>query len=405
MGLLLIHRAFARFWVAGLCFMLAWWALHAVMLIQVFALTGSPFATGLIPVFSSLPGIVFGPVAGVLVDRWSRPRVMTTGALVLAVMMFSAIPLANQAGVGLLFAIILLQSLVMTFYSPAENALLPNLVPADSLRTANALNALNDSIGRIVGPSVGAGLLVAFGFRTTLVVVAVLYLLGWIVLLGLRAEVRKGDRSSGREASLEVRSVLRSVIESFGLLRTNLTLVLAVMVGALYMVADVPLSAVLPAFMQDSVGVSAELFGQLMSVRGLTGLAGGLLVVWLSRRVDEGWLLVGGLALYGCSIATMGISNAMPMAALVLIPIGPASAATETGLITTLQRASSDAIRGRVFALSRTINEIITLVVSLAAGVIATGVGTQAVVIASGCLQVLPLLVALVILRRRTHGG
>lgn len=403
MGLLLIHRAFARFWVAGLCFMLAWWALHAVMLIQVFALTGSPFATGLIPVFSSLPGIVFGPVAGVLVDRWSRPRVMTTGALVLAVMMFGAIPLANQAGVGLLFAIILLQSLVMTFYSPAENALLPNLVPADSLRTANALNALNDSIGRIVGPSVGAGLLVAFGFRTTLVVVAVLYLLGWIVLLGLRAEVRKDDRSSGREASLEVRSVLHSVIESFGLLRTNLTLVLAVMVGALYMGADVPLSAVLPAFMQDSVGVSAELFGQLMSVRGLTGLAGGLLVVWLSRRVDEGWLLVGGLALYGCSIATMGISNAMPMAALVLIPIGPASAATETGLITTLQRASSDAIRGRVFALSRTINEIITLVVSLAAGVIATGVGTQAVVIASGCLQVLPLLVALVILRWKTQ--
>ena len=402
MGLLLMHRAFARFWVAGLCFMLAWWSLHAVMLIEVFTLTGSPFATGLIPVFSSVPGILCGPVAGVLVDRWSRPRVMTVGALMLALVMIGAVPLVSEAGVGLLFAIILLQSLVMTFYSPAENALLPNLVPVDNLRTANALNALNDSIGRIVGPSVGAGLLVTVGFRPMLLVVAGLYGLGWIVLLGLRVEPRNVERSSGPDDALRIGAVLRSVIESFGLLRTSVPLALAVSVWALYMVADVPLSAVLPAFMQDSVGVSAETFGQLMSVRGVTGLVGGLMVVWLSRRVDERWLLVGGLALYGASIVTLGVSNAMPMAALVLIPIGPATAAVETGLFTTLQRASADRIRGRVFALTGTINGVITLVVSLAAGTIAVGTGTQAVVIAAGCLQLLPLLVALRILRYRT---
>ncbi len=87
MSLLRLNRMFARVWAAGTCFMLAWWALHTVMLIHVFDLTGSPFATSLIPVFSSLPGILFGPVAGVLVDRWSRQRVMAGCALALVVLL------------------------------------------------------------------------------------------------------------------------------------------------------------------------------------------------------------------------------------------------------------------------------------------------------------------------------
>lgn len=397
MGILFTYRAFARVWTSGLLFMLAWWSLHAVMLIHVFTLTGSPFATGLIPVVSSLPLILLGPVAGALVDRWSRVRVMTMSALALAVVMLVALPLVSLLGVVLLYLVILLQSAVMTFHAPAENALLPSLVGPDDLRTANAMNALNDGIGRVVGPAVGTAALVLLGFEAALIVAAVLYLAGWLVLLGLRGV----DAAAPAGEAHQVWGVWSSMLAGASLLRTNRAVLLAVAVWALYMVADVPLSAVLPAFMQDSVGVSATTFGTLMSVRGVTGILGSLLVVWLSRRVDDSALLIGGLALYGVSIATMGITNSMPMAALVLIPIGPATAAAETGLFTTLQRAAPDRMRGRVFALSGTINGLVVLVVSLSAGVLATMVGTQAVVIASGVLEVLPIVVAIVIARSR----
>jgi MFS family permease len=314
------------------------------------------------------------------------------------VVMLAAIPLASVWGVELLYLVIMLQSLAMTFFSPAENALLPALVPATELRTANALNALNDSIGRIAGPALGAMLLVTFGFQATLAVAAVLYLVGWVLLLGLR-EVPVPDRDAS-EALAPISSLWNSMREGLGLLRTNRAITLAVLVWALFMVADVPISAVLPAFMQDAVGVSPETFGGLMSVRGLTGLVGGLLVVWLSRRVNEGQLLVGGLAVYGLSIATMGLFTTLPVAALVLLPIGPASAALYTGLTTIMQQVTTDANRGRVFALSGTINGIVVLVVSFVAGSLATVVGTPVIVVAAGCLQVLPVLVAIVILRR-----
>jgi len=402
MGLLRTNRAFARTWSAGLCFLLAWWALHAVMLIHVFDLTGSPFATGLIPVFSALPGILLGPIAGVLVDRWSRRDVMAWGALALVALLIVAIPLTASLGVSLLYAIIAIQSGIMTFYSPAENALLPTLVTTDNLRTANALNALNDALGRIVGPALGAWTLVEFGFVTTLIACAALYLGGWIFLVGLRDQRRAG---SGPETVTGLRSLAGSVVASFreGLryVAAKPALALVVAASAFGMVADVPNSAVLPAFMMDSVGISADLFGSLMSVRGVTGLLGGLLVVRLSRHVHESRLLAAGYLLQGLSYLAFGLGNNLFWSVFILFPVGPADAAIQTGLFTMLQKRAPDAVRGRVFALVGTINGLIVLTVSFAAGGLGEVYGTRAIVIAAGGLHLLPLLVAIIIMRRR----
>jgi predicted MFS family arabinose efflux permease len=153
--------------------------------------------------------------------------------------------------------------------------------------------------------------------------------------------------------------------------------------------------------MRESVGVSAEFFGNTMSVRGLTGLLGGLLVVALSRRVPAAWLLAVGLLVQGASYFVLGAANSPLWGVLVLFPIGPAAAGIQTGLFTLIQRYSPDAVRGRIFALSGMINGLVVLVVSITAGSLAEVSGTQAIVIAAGCLHLLPLLVAMTLLRRR----
>jgi predicted MFS family arabinose efflux permease len=403
---LLLNRAFARFWFAGFFFLLATWALHATMLIYVFELTGSPFATGLIPVFASIPGILLGPVAGVLVDRWNRKRIMTGSALVLAVLLILAMPFGSHLGASALFAIIFIEAIVMTFFSPAENAILPTLVDHDDLAAANARNALNDSLARIAGPAIGAGIFVAYGFTATLGVCAVLYLAGWAVLAGLHylePDVGRSAAASDPGIGPMLQSVWWQLIEGVRTVRGHRPLLVAVSVFALFMMADVPLSAVLPAFMIDSVGVSPDVFGTLMSVRGVTGLLGGLLVVMLSRRVNEAHLLVGGLLLHGASVLAFGLSNNLLGSVLILIPIGPAAAAIQTGLFTMLQKGSAPAMRGRVFALVGTLNGIITILVSLGAGALGEATSTRLVVILSGCLYVLPLMVLFAWFRTRTQ--
>jgi predicted MFS family arabinose efflux permease len=174
---------------------------------------------------------------------------------------------------------------------------------------------------------------------------------------------------------------------------------LLVAVSALIMVADVPLSAVLPAFMRESVGVSAEFFGNTMSVRGVTGIIGGLIVVVLSRRVHETWLLAVGLLVQGVSYFVLGAANSAAMSVLVLIPIGPAWAGVQTGLLTLVQKHAPDDVRGRVFALMGTVNGLVVLTVSISAGALAEVTGTRPIVMASGCLHLLPLLVAIALIR------
>ncbi|MEJ7900841.1 MAG: MFS transporter [Thermomicrobiales bacterium] len=401
---LLSNRIFARFWLAGLFFVLATWSLHITMLVYVFELTGSPFATGLIPVFASVPGIVLGPIAGVLVDRWDRKRVMAGSAIALVGLLIMTIPFASQLGVEALYAIIFVQAMVMTFFVPAENALLPTLVQDDDLATANSLNALNDNLGRIIGPAVGAGIFVQFGFAATLVASALNYAAGWVCLVGVQSgtanpeAVTSDGEWSLREAGARMVSEFR---EGLGAVRTSRVLAVVVAVWALYMVADVPFSAVLPAFVGESLGMGPEGLGIMIPIRGLTGVIGGVLVVALSRRVPASTLLAGGLFGYGWSIAMLGVINDFGLGLWLTIVNGPSAAAVQTGLATTLQRATAPEMRGRVFSLVGIVNGVIVIVVSLAAGSLGGIAGTRAVVILSGALQVLPFLLVMTMLRRQ----
>ncbi len=414
MALLLSNRVFGRFWSAGLACLLARWALQAVLLIYIFDLTGSAFATALIPVFASLPSILIGPIAGVVVDRSSRQRIMAWCALSLVGVMLVAIPFAIDTQVWLLYALTFAISAVMTFFSPAENSLLPSLVAESDLRTANSLNGLNDAFGRIVGPAVGATLLVQVGFAATLAAAGATYLVAWLLLLGLRdsdhldpAHAKPTAESPGETpispVQLSEPGVWKSFQDGLTVVRGSIVLSLLVLISALIFLAEVPLGAVLPAFMRESVGVGPELFGQLMSVRGLAGLLGGAIVVSLSRHVSEIWLLSAGLAVGGASFFLFGFASNVPMSVALLFPIGLASAAYQTGMLTLFQKHAPDEVRGRVFALMGTLNGITVLAASFLAGVIAESIGARPVMMASGILYAIPLaLTAIVVLQIRS---
>jgi len=144
-----------------------------------------------------------------------------------------------------------------------------------------------------------------------------------------------------------------------------------------------------------------EGLGIMFPIRGLTGVIGGVLVVALSRQVPASTLLAGGLFGYGWSIAMLGVINDFGLGLWLTIVNGPSAAAVQTGLATSLQRATAPEMRGRVFSLVGIVNGVIVIVVSLAAGSLGEIAGTRAVVILSGALQVLPFLLVMTMLQRQ----
>lgn len=401
---LLGNHAFVRFWLAGFFVVLSTWILFITMQVMVFDLTGSPFATGLILVFTSLPGVLLGPLAGVFVDRWDRKRVMALGALAQAALLLASLPLAGDVSTVTLYAIILVQAAVMAFYTPAENALLPSLVREQDLAPANAFNAMNNNVGNIIGPSVGALLYVQVGFTATLAVCAMLFLAGWAVIASIpdAGRVASGDGTAIdgpvglREAG---QSILRDLRVGVLAVRRGGALLVAVTAFGLYTLADVQLTAVLPAFVGDSLGAGPEAFGAMLTIRGITGLLGAIAIAAVSRHVRDATLLAAGLLLYGASIATWGAINTYALGLLITVPVGLAAAGIQTGLYTLLQKHAPPATHGRVFSLVGTVNGTVVLCASPIAGSIAEVTGTRAIVILSGCLQLLPLLLVLSHLR------
>jgi predicted MFS family arabinose efflux permease len=102
-----------------------------------------------------LPGVLFGSVAGVFVDRWDRRRTMVFANLLMALSMLPLLAVPSTGRVWIVYAVAFAESSVAAFFRPAENSLLPRLVEERHLMVANSLNVLNNNLARLVGPALG----------------------------------------------------------------------------------------------------------------------------------------------------------------------------------------------------------------------------------------------------------
>jgi predicted MFS family arabinose efflux permease len=108
-----------------------------------------------------LPGLLFGKVAGVFVDRLNRKRTMAVANLLQILVMMPLLLVRPGESLWLVYIVAFVLASVWQFVSPAENAPLSGLVGPDRLMVANTLSAFNDKLALMAGPALG-GLVVTF---------------------------------------------------------------------------------------------------------------------------------------------------------------------------------------------------------------------------------------------------
>src|SRR5262245_15278110 len=101
------------------------WMLAVVLPIRIFELTGSTLATAALIASLYVPLIVFGSIAGVLVDRWDRRRTMIVTSALQAVVVLPLLLLDTRADVWIAYPVIVAAASLFAFSEPAENAFLP----------------------------------------------------------------------------------------------------------------------------------------------------------------------------------------------------------------------------------------------------------------------------------------
>ena len=195
---------FAKLWFGGLISMTGDWILIVGPAVRDLSADRLTLATGAMVLAFLIPSILLGSVAGVFVDRWDRQRLMVVINLILAVVLLPLLAI-DALGIWIAYVVLFVGSSLELLFTPAEGALLPNLLenPDDDLVTANALNGMNNHLARLIGPAIGGIIVAVGGLLAVTVIDAVFFLLAAALIASIRtthARRRATNRWSTRRS-------------------------------------------------------------------------------------------------------------------------------------------------------------------------------------------------------------
>lgn len=278
------------------------------------ALTGSPAAAGALAAVRAVPYLMFGLLAGALVDRWDRKRTMIICDLARAVNM-ATIPVAlliSQLTAAHLFVTGFLGGVFYVFFSAAEGACLPNVVRKEQLTAAvSAQETSQSACGVISGPIGGALLQISRGLPFLLD--AVSYLASALCLSFVRTRFRR-DENEERPRQGTLRG---EVVEGVEWLWNHSALRLIALTAAGLQVAISGIALVAIVVARGS-GAAAVSIGVLFSALGVGGVVGAIIAPRLKDWLGFGGLLLSVLWLQGALWVLMAFSTNLVVIGFVL---------------------------------------------------------------------------------------
>ena len=308
--------------------------------VQVYALTDSSFAVGLLGVFGLVPLVGFGLYAGSIadaVDRRLLAIVASSGSWAVSLVLAAQAFLGNTH-VWVIYLCIAVQAACFATSSPARNAMIPRLLPIDLLPAAGALNAASFNLGFTVGPLLGAVLISWGGFEVAYTVDALTFTATLYALFRLPAmPPTPGSPRAG----------LRSVRDGLGFLRRSPNLRMTFVLDLCAMVFAHP-RALFPALAYKFYGGGATIVGVLQAAPAVGALVAFVVSGWVSRVRLHGVAIVLSILVYGAAIGAVGLAGALWAGVLFLAVAGAADSVSSAFRNTVLQVAAPDELRGRL---------------------------------------------------------
>lgn len=206
------NRDFRRLWYGQIVSQFGDWFDSIALYTLTFNFTGSGMAVGAIVIAQLLPVTFVSPVAGVLVDRYSRKKVMIAADLLRAVLVLLFLFVRSPATVWLIYPVLVLKVSLSAFFEPARNSVIPHVVSRDDIVLANAIGGLTWSIVLSVGAAIGGFVTHVAGPYAALVVDSLSFVLSAACIAGVKSSGRVAERVAGRTGFHEMAEGFRFVI-------------------------------------------------------------------------------------------------------------------------------------------------------------------------------------------------
>ncbi len=374
-------RPFALFWSTIVLSLTGVWIRITAQGYLVYDLTSDEFLLGLVTFCQAAPVLIASPLAGAVLDRVDRRRVLLlvqivqgTSVLVLAIL--------TSAGTVQVWHIMVIAVVVGTasgFDWPARLSFMPTLVPREHLGSAVAWNSAAFNGSRVVGPVIAGFVIGLVGVAVCFYLTAALYLPFVLVLATLTVDRSLPD-------SPRTTGAFRDLLDGYRYIWRNGTIRSLLSVDIVPLMFGITYFTLAPAVARDVLGLGGRGLGVLLAINGVGSLAGTLGVALVLGRVRRrGRIVVAGVGCFGVVLVLFALSGNVLLSAGLILLLGLVVAIYGTLNDTLVQTLVDDAYRGRVLAVYSMFWGL-TPIGALEAGFLANRIGVQAARAINGVL-------------------
>jgi len=336
--------------------------IHQIALAFLFVdATHSYLAVGAVFMVATLPNLLFGPIAGGLVDRWDHREVMIVSDLLRAGLVL-LIPIAAVTNLYLAFPIVFLVTTVSIFFRPAKGAILPRMVAPDDLVSANSALWVGETFADIVGYAI-AGLFVAVlhdqlpvaFWVDSVTYVASAVLIATIAVAPMTRTAVAAAAEAGRGVLARLRQFAGEIREGWQFLRGDSVLLANTGQAVVGQFTIGILLAVVPFYAADVLQrgpfSDREAYGFLEAAIGAGNLIGGFAIGLIGSRLALGRMVILGYVVTGACVAALALTNSLPLAIGLAFGGGVGNLAFVIPSQTLMQRRTPPDLMGRVLGL------------------------------------------------------
>jgi MFS family permease len=376
---LLRHNpAFARLYAAQLVSFAGEWFATVALLGLALELTGSAAVASLVLVLQTGGFAVAAPVAGMFADRLDRRRLLVAANLARVPLALGLLLAREPDTLWIAFVCVALLAVCASFFEPTSAAALPNLVDPKRLPEANVLIGAAWGTMLAVGAAIGGAVAVVLGRDAAFLVNALAFALSAALIWSIRRPMQQPREAGSAAAS---GSPLHSIMTAIRFARER-RIVAAFVLSKTTFGVGTGVVALLAIFGSEVFDGGDAGIGILFAARGLGALIGPFLARALFGIDDRG-LLIGifaSLVVVCVSYAAFPLAPAIAVAALLVLVAHMGGGAQWMLSTLGLQRATPDALRGRLFSFDYGLVTLIITISTLLAGAIADAITPSAAI-------------------------
>lgn len=375
-----------RYWLAYTLSAIGFELILFVLMVILFDLMKTALSMGTFTAIFMFCLVVFGPFAGVYVDRWDRKRIFMACNVFLAVLIFVA---KYLVGVFWVYSLWFFASLLFVFLRPVRVALITNLFAEEDYFKANSAFMMSLNFSKIGGPLIGGFLLIFFSKEWAMNIMLSFFLISCILASTLPVQPSSPDRSKrvpSKWSWLDLTTGIRFIL-------SHERLRFYIFIGflwRLFLASQLPLYIV---FIKNYLGGSTQEYSVFMTILALGGAVGSFLAGGIENLCSQKTMVYGGL---GASYLFFALLPSSQNYLFALFLIGLSNLffyIAHVAIHADIQKTTPNEIRGKVFASAPTLLIPVGLISIFIATPLADKVGVQWIFLFSGlmALATLPL--------------